>query len=158
VNRRTLTAAQSEGARLASRRYSRNLRGVTLTSCLDKLDSLPSMGRTRVVSIDGVISAPKICFTTPELGAIVGVDHQTVRRWRTTGMLPKPVARGAVAYPTKGFTSTYESFQDVYLLEEVRAIVEVLGAHQRIVKFYRITDTDVTARLFEAVEQTRSKL
>ena len=116
------------------------------------------MGANRVVLVDGIPVAPRICFTTLELSAVLGVELQTVRRWRTTDKLPKPVARGAVSYPTKGFARTYGAFQDVYLIEDVRAIVEVLGAQQHIVRFYRKTDTDVIARLFEAVETARSKL
>ena len=116
------------------------------------------MGANRVVLVDGIPASRRICFTTLELSAVLGVEHQTVCRWRRIGMLPKPIARGAVSYPTKGFARTYEAFQDVYLIEEVRAIVEVLGANQRIVRFYRKTDIGVIARLFEAVETARSKL
>lgn len=152
-SRKYYTDAEHRQARLeASRRAYREQHGVELQTCLDRLESLADYGVVR--DVEGI--GPILSFTLAEFAEIVGpYKAQVVYRWKSKGLIPPPLARARVVLETTGKAGTYETWQDVYVEEEVRAMMEVIGTHQCEVRYYRQTDTETIRAVFEAVNEVR---
>lgn len=152
---------QYKQARLEKAREDyRNEKGVVLDSCLDRIREIRSYGSSREVRVnDGPVQV-RFCLTTQELGEIIGGHKASVMyRWQGKGLLPKPIAKGRVFYSTTGRGGDYWlNDQPVYLEEEVAAIMQPLGEHQRNFRYYRTSDTETVAAIFDAVEAVRQSL
>ena len=142
---------------LVSRENYRRDNGVVLWSCLDNLDKLSQFGQVRDIHINDKRTVRERCFVVRELGEVLGYSPTILYRWKGKGLLPSPIfgARTTMYSDYRG--SSFDSTLRVYIEAEVRAIIEVIGEHQKEFCYYRQSDTAVTEQLFAKVGQARKK-
>lgn len=123
----------------------------TIRDCRRKPSEIRAMGRIRpVVGMDNDV----VTFDFTELAAALGGYHpQIMKRWVARHQLPAPVlvanSENAVGHARK---------VPVYHLEEVLAIVSVLGDHQKQNAHYRAAHTDTMEGIHMAVLAARKSI
>jgi hypothetical protein len=141
-----------EAHRKQAREHFRARHGVdpsTFRDCRSNLEELETFGEVREVE-----GEPHVTFTVPELAKVLGdYNPQIMRRWIAKGQLPEPALEIAALNTAKKRVQV-----EVYLEDEVRAMVEVLGEHQAETAYYRASHTQTITRLHEAVQTVRDEL
>ena len=138
----------------SSRKNYRERYGVVLTTCLGNLKHLSRFGTTRPVSY-GSTQQDDLTFTMQELANILGYSLPVLYRWKQKQLIPASIATALVRISIPD-TVGYEISQEVYLPDEVRAMVQVLGEHQRSIRYYRERDVETRNKLFDAVLTARA--
>ena len=124
-------------------------------SCLENQDKLYSIGEIRTVYFPDGDSYWLLCFTLEELAdALGGYAKQVMYRWCSQGQLPHPVYQ-ADAYVNSFGRKRFPTKVNVFLEDEVRAIMEVLGPHQKVYRQYRTSHTSVISAIQDAVDKVR---
>ena len=136
--------------------YLREQHGIStdFRDCRANIDILDAIGDVRTVKWDG---GEYLTLTTEELAKALGEYSVTnVRRWITNGQLPEPVVPCDVQTDTFGRKGeTTEMF--VYLEDEIKALMEVLGPHQTDYHYYRKSHRATIEKVFEAVNAVRAE-
>lgn len=130
-----------------SRENYRRENNVVLKSCLPNLSKLASFGQIRQVHLGDKDVAVR-CYSIKELASVLGYSATILYRWHAKGLIPFPIYLGT------GPAITVK----VFLQEEVRAIVEIIGEHQKEFCYYRKSDVAVTQKLFEACDAVRKQV
>ena len=81
-------------------------------------------------------------FTVKELAVALGRRPEVVHRWGREELFPQPLIEA------EGMR------ENVYTLDEARALVRVMGEHQEETSYYRSDHVETRARLFEELEKT----
>lgn len=110
---------------------------------------------------DGTTDDTMWVFTKSEVAEVLGVTPKGFYLWVNDGRFPKPILT-AVDYP---ITRDYKEKKDVkvpqtvavYLEQEVRAAVNILGAHLSKVKYYRKDHMDERDALYAAIHTARER-
>lgn len=141
-----------ENAKSLSRRSYRRKVGAEITSCLYSLNFLEDAaslfrcktGKGRTVRMP-VLSVPKTAMLLQKL-------YQTIWRWINNGTIPAPVLsclerdnNGSVPY-------------SVYHIEEVRALIEIIGEHEQTVTYLRKDHVEVRRRIEQRIFTVRKTL
>jgi hypothetical protein len=142
-------ASYRESAKAMSRRTYRRKAGVELSTCLHSLEFISSIAEDhRVKYPDGsehVIPA----ITTPNLAKLLQKLYQTVWRWIKSEMIPAPIIT-SLAWPSKPFF--------VFHVEEARALVEIIGEHEKTTRYFRKDHRDVVMRIEQRITEIRQSL
>ncbi len=128
-----------------SRTQYRDKAGVLASDCRENLAILEEMGTYRPVFFPRK-AVPVLTFSMQEAAEALGISALAFYRWRQDGRIPEPVFRCASA----GIMAI-----NLYLLAEVRAMVEVIGEHQATCSHYRVSHVETTKKVFEAVKAAR---
>lgn len=118
------------------------------STCLDNLGGLGRMGTKRAVDVGGRTTT-RITFTTEELAVALNRRVEVVYRWVRKGIFPTPAFR---------LCGAHNQHDNVYLYQEARAILHVMGEHQRNTSYYRVDHVDTRKRLFNAVNEVAAKV
>lgn len=131
-----------------SRQQYRKKHDVDGVDCRTNLNRLGNIGTIREIELGGGrVSATT--FDVKELAeALGGYNANLMYRWQRNGQLPLAVVNVA---DTNGL-------KKVYVLEEVTAIINVLGSHQTQVRNYRRDHSTTVDAIFVAVESVRRQL
>ena len=128
-----------------SRKNYRRTNAVEQVDCRSNISQLGILGEARTVEIAGVAHT-LTTFDTAQLAQALGNYHaHGIYRWYTNGQLPRPVVEVVGSMGTK----------KVFVLDEVLAMIGVLGPHQVTVRYYRQEHTETIDALFAAVETVR---
>ena len=139
-----------------SRENYRRENGVVLKSCLDNLEKLDDFGTIREVHIGKTIKQLQ-SWSVNELAETLGYSATILYRWKGKNLIPGPIIDAKVEIFSKARNISFESTLKVYLEDEVRAIVSIIGEHQKEFCYYRKSDKGVTDSLFSEVEKIRIK-
>lgn len=130
----------------ARARY-REEHNVQLKDCRENLGALDQIGTVRTVTTPSGETMEMLTFDAAELAEALGdYNPQIMYRWQQKGQLPRPVVRMFPPRNQKGF---------VYLEDEVRAIMENLGAHQCRFAYFRVSDKETIENIHNAVADVR---
>lgn len=119
----------------------------------ENLPILSAFGDVRKVEWDG---NDYLTFTVAELADMLGQSRGTVYRWIENGQLPAPVVDCEVETGVFGRAGA-TTMMDVYLEDEVRAILDALGPHLASMHYYRQDHTDVIEKVFAGVDHVRKE-
>jgi hypothetical protein len=115
---------------------------------LRSLNYFATMAEVMEVEYQGrVFKAP--CFTKTKVAELLQVSLQTF--WRQTS------GDDAIVPPPVLVTSTGKKKLLVYHLEEVRAILTIIGDHKRRFAYYRKDHLDTKEKLYTAIRQLRQQ-
>lgn len=143
-----------------SRDYFRQRHGMdsaAFTDCRRNYDQLHTIGKVREARFEDE-HEPYLTFTVPEAAKAFGdYNPRIMHRWIAKGMLPAPLLE--VSEVTGSFgRADGTSILKVYTEEEIKAVIEVLGAHQSAMRYYRASHTNTVQEINDAVAKVRKEL
>lgn len=135
-----------------SRKKYREKRGTNfeLSNCLRSLSYFEEQAKHLPVSFEGtaVFTAP--VYSVQTVAELLEKTYQTFWRWtKEPAIVPPPVL---VPYGQKG------RIRNVYHREEVRAMITIIGEHEKAFKYYRADHMQTRKKLFDAIEAVRTQL
>lgn len=128
-------------------------RGTQLKDCRDNLPMLSRIASKRSVHMrDGDVMTFE-CLTYAETAEALMVSENRLRIWAARDVIPEPVCRA----DTEGERLLLPTASaPVYLIDEVRAIMKVLGKHQSRIAYIRPNQHQHTIKaIYEAVRKVR---
>ncbi len=115
-----------------------------LANCLRSLDFYRTLAIPRRVTLpngeERVIRVMRLASVAHCLQKI----YQTVWRWKRDGMIPEPV----LVLTGRG--------TKVYHIDEVRILIEEIGAHERVMAYYRADHQEVKHKIFTRINNLRN--
>lgn len=132
-------------AKNASRKSYRKKAGVELDNCLHSLGFLDNVAESDKVRLPNGRETDYPVISVPRTSDLLQTLYQTVWRWINQGIIPKPILVTA---------RDDNRPRAVYHIDEVRILVEEIGAHQRQSKYLRKDHTEV----IEAIERRINEL
>jgi hypothetical protein len=124
------------------RLYHKQKGKVRRESCLVNLPSIKNFGTVRMAYVgDSFKPSRRLTFTLKELAAVLGRRPEVVMKWVREELFPQPLIE------VEGMR------ENVYTLNEARALVEVMGEHQEETSYYRADHVETRQRLFEELEK-----
>lgn len=96
--------------------------------CLENLDRLTEIGSIREVTLADERSVRMLTFQLKELATALDRNSNVVSRWVASRMIPPPIHHARLNGGTKA---------RVYLVAEVRAIMEAFSEHQKTSQYIR---------------------
>jgi hypothetical protein len=136
-----------ENAKRLSRRVYRRKAKVELQSCLYSLPFLDRIKQPQMVLLPDGTKKQLLVLSVPKTAQMLQCLYQTFWRWIDHGTVPKPVLRSTTARPYL-----------VYTVDEVRTLIEEIGAHQKDVSYLRNDHHEVRGRIEQRFSEIRSKL
>ena len=133
--------AYRERAIKQTRKQYRAQHGVRDDNCGSNLKNLSKLGvRRRTAGSKG----QSVTFTIAELAGCMNRHPQVLYRWIEKGMLPAP---GVRLEKPLDFGNMHN---EVYSLQQARAMIEVMSGHQRSTPYYRADHRATRDALFAA--------
>jgi hypothetical protein len=128
-----------------ARESMRRKRGTKAKDCRENLPMLHDLGSRRVCTI---ADEPHIrmSFTITETAEALMVSANRLRIWIKTGLVPGPVVDADLGNGQRVV---------VYVLEEVRAMMQVIGEHRAHMTHYMARHTETTARVQAKLKRVR---
>lgn len=112
---------------------------------INDLEELKKIGQMRKVKKAQVLS-----FSVDETSIVLGgYPAQTIRRWLTTGLLPKMIHRG------RGENDRLD--KTFYTIDEIMPIADIMVEHQKTYCYYSKKNITVKAKIKKAVSEVRNK-
>lgn len=140
-----------------SRQKMQARRGTKLKDCRVNLADLDVLGNRRVITYADGSTSRALCLTYAEAAEALMLSRSRVRIWVTSGVLPAPVAQADVSEEKVLFSET--GLVPVYLAEEMKAIMKVVGEHQSRMAYIRPGVHNETIRnIAKAVKAIRGRL
>lgn len=138
-----------EKAKSLARRSYRRKTNMELNTCLHSLDFLSEKAKTEEVRLPSGEVREMPVFYLSDTADVLQKLYHTVWRWTHSGMIPSPVllANFSTAKPNS-----------VYHIDEVRALVEEIGKHEKSIAYFRKDHTDVIERIEQRFNDIRSQL
>lgn len=125
--------------------------------CRKNYDHLDDFGKLRVIAIGDELEE-HLTFNVAEVAQALGNYNKTIiRRWISKDMMPPPVLMATDVTGSFG-RETGTSEVQVYLEDEVKAMIEVLGPHQSQYRYYRADHRDTVDLLYDAIGVVRNEL
>lgn len=98
-----------------------------------------------LASSPAIAVSSRECYTLPGAAKALGRTELTFKRWIREALIPEPIYQEA----TNGYR--------IYTAEEVRAMGEILAAHEEESRYYTSRHGALREQLFEMVEQIRGR-
>jgi hypothetical protein len=114
--------------------------------CRENIPLLTKIGQDRPARVDGEVLSRHLTFTIDELAVALGRNTQVVYRWVSSGLMPGPVFEAR---------NSRDRWQHVYVEGEVRALLEVIGAHQATSQYYRARHSETRDRVMQSMRAVR---
>lgn len=126
--------------------YRRNSNFEAKHDCRVNLPNLKTIGHKRQVLLSSrnAKTGLVLCFTNKELAEALSIAVSTLHKWQVSGRIPEP--KFNIIFPD-GHKSPVTQNNKVYLLEEVKAILEIVGEHQAHFNHYRESHADTMRKL-----------
>ncbi len=138
-----------EKAKNQSRRAYRRKEQVELQSCLYSLAFLDKLTVMQNVKLPRGAIVEMPVASVPETAKLLQLLYQTFWRWVNNGIVPRPVIM-----TTKDRLRPFP----VYHKEEIRILIEEIGAHQEVIRYLRKDHKEVRERIEQRFTKIRKTL
>jgi hypothetical protein len=131
-------------------RQSRTAAGLDVRSddCEENISKLAEIGAVRDI-INACQSRTLLTFTIEEAAIAFGRNQQVMYRWLKSGLLPPPVLTAR---------NNRNRLQSVYVECELREMLDVFSAHQKLSQYYRSYHVETQNSMFAKVDAAREEL
>lgn len=117
-------------------------------SCEENISKLAEIGEVRDVVIADQ-SRRMLTFTVEQAAVAFGRNQQVLYRWFKSGLLPHPII---------AVRNRRNRLQWVYVEAEMREMLVVFSAHQKLSQYYRSYHAETRSSIFAKVEAVREEL
>jgi hypothetical protein len=139
-------AAYRDRAKTRGRRaYRTKVDGFELENCLVSLKFIAQAAEVKPCQIPGGGTKKLTVLTMTKTAGMLQKMYSTLHRWIKDGRIPAPVLSEA---GSRGNAMLYH-------VEEVRAMIRIIGKHESEVRYYRGDHTDIRNQVAKAVAEVR---